>query len=78
MIIIIIIIINRVKLSKDQNHGKVYGRMVWRGRPKPKDEKIGATLKDNWELVSLPNYKEFAAKPEDIDAIIPTNTERTI
>ena len=73
-----ITIIKRVKLSKDQNHGKVYGRLVWRGRPKPKDEKISATLKEQWKLISLPNYKEFSGKKEEIDSLIPTNTERLV
>ena len=59
--------ITRVELSKDQNHGKVFGRMVWRGRPKEIEERLGSTLKKEWRLVSLPDYSQ---------PIVPTTAPR--
>ena len=49
----------RVKLSKDQEHGKAYGRLVWNGRPKPSVSLIGGSLKKDWKLVATPDYKKF-------------------
>lgn len=65
-------IVTRVNLSKDQNHGDAWGRMVWRGRLKLKEEKIGAPLKDEWKLVSTPDYKKFKGDLEVIFAGMPT------
>ncbi len=60
-----------VRLSvKDQTHGKAWGRLVWRGRPKAQDEKIGGVLKKQWRMVQKPNYKTFSATPEDLNALI--------
>lgn len=53
-------LITRVQLSKDQNHGKVFGKMVWRGRQKELEERIGSTLKKEWQIVSLPDYSSAA------------------
>lgn len=69
---------HRVKLTPDQKHGTVYGRMVWRGRPKDVDEKISSALKKEWKLLALPDYSAFNASPEDLSKLIPTNTERTV
>lgn len=55
--------------QKDQTHGKAWGRLVWRGRPKLKDERIGAPLKKQWSLVSLPDHK-FKGTPEELLQII--------
>ena len=57
-------------MSKDQNHGKAWGRLVWRGRPKAKIESIGCTLKKEWSLVETPNYKTFTGSDEDLIAIM--------
>jgi Mitochondrial 28S ribosomal protein S34 len=46
-------------LSKDQNHGKVYGKLFWKGKEIPKIQKIGNTYKDEWKVVSVPNYESF-------------------
>ena len=67
----------RVKLSADQNHGKVYGRLVWRGLPKTKDEKIHSALKREWKLVGFPDYRTFHNKAKEIDALVPKSTSRT-
>lgn len=69
--------VNRVRLTPDQKHGTVYGRMVWRGRPKPVEEKITSSLKKEWKLLALPDYSTFKATPEELNSMIPTNTERT-
>jgi len=66
-------IVTKVKLSSDQKHGRVWGRLVWRGRAQPKDESIGSTLQKEWSLVGLPNYSKFKAKPEHIDELIKTS-----
>ena len=61
----------RVKLSqKNQAHGKAWGRMVWRGRPKEKDERIGGPLKHQWSLVRLPDYAKFSGSRDDLEKII--------
>lgn len=64
-------VITRVKLSKDQNHGKVYGRLVWRGRSKDKDERITSALKKEWEMLSMPDYSKYEAKPDQVESLIP-------
>ena len=48
--------ITKVKLSKDQNHGTIFGRLVWNGREKPRDQRINTALKKQWSLVGLPDY----------------------
>ncbi len=50
--------------------------MVWRGRPKLKDEKIGSSLKKQWKMVQLPDYQKFSATPEDLEAIIAADREK--
>ena len=62
-------IITKTKLSKDQLHGKVWGQMVWRGRLKPSQEKIGSPLKNEWTLVDVPDYKKFDGVIQDSAAI---------
>lgn len=61
----------RVKLSEDQQHGKIHGRLVWRGRAKPADQKITTALKKEWTLISTPNYQSFQGTPADIAKLIP-------
>lgn len=58
-------------MSKDQNHGKAFGQLVWRGRPKEKIKQIGAALKKEWRLLETPNYKHFTASAEDLAKLIP-------
>ena len=58
-------------------HGKVYGKLIWRGRPKEKEEKIGPRLKKQWLLLDLPDYTKFQGHPEHINELIPKTTERT-
>jgi len=52
------------KLSKDQEHGKVYGQLVWNGRLKEKVEEIGCVNKKQWSLVSTPDYGTYKADQE--------------
>lgn len=52
--------------SEDGAHGKIWGRLVWRGVAKPKDEKITTALKAQWMLLELPDYKSFRPTPEKI------------
>ena len=53
----------RVALSKDQDHGKVFGRFVWNGIPKSEDKRIGSALKKQWKLVGTPDYHNFKPNP---------------
>lgn len=48
-----------VKIPAGKTHGKVYGRLVWNGVPKEKNEEIRCPLKKQWSLVSFPDYKTF-------------------
>jgi hypothetical protein len=67
----------RVKLSaKDQTHGKAWGRLFWRGRPKPVDQKIGGTLKNQWFLVQLPDYQKFRGTPEELSVMIEEDKQK--
>ena len=55
-----------MKLSKDQEHGKAYGVLTWRGKKIEGVSKIGCTGKPQWELLSTPDYRNFVpdAKPK--------------
>ena len=55
----LILNIIRVRLSKDQNHGKIYGQLVWRGKTIEKVTKVCCPLKKEWKLVSTPDYDNF-------------------
>ena len=44
--------------------------MVWRGRPKGREERIGPARKPDWKLLEIPNYHTFKNKPENIDSIM--------
>jgi hypothetical protein len=61
----------RVKLSPDQNHGKVYGRFVWKGASRGKEEQIRSPLKKEWHLVDLPDYSSFTATAQDLEKLAP-------
>lgn len=52
--------------SEDGLHGKAWGRLVWRGVAKPKDEKITTALKPQWKLIDLPDYRSFRPTHEQI------------
>jgi len=67
-----------VKLSKDQNHGKVYGRLVWRGKAKPNDTRITTALKPQWSLLGVPDYFSFKGRPAEVEKIFEANTERLV
>jgi hypothetical protein len=57
-------LITDVKLSKDQNHGKAYGQLVWNGRPQAGTVEIGAPLKKEWSLLETPDYSKFKGKSQ--------------
>mmetsp|Transcript_6055 Transcript_6055/g.9148 ORF Transcript_6055/g.9148 Transcript_6055/m.9148 type:complete len:132 (-) Transcript_6055:41-436(-) len=63
-------ILRRVVLSKDQDHGKAWGRLVWRGRPQSHDQRIHSARKHQWKLVEVPDYRHFKGKNEDVDNIV--------
>ena len=70
-------VITKVKLSKDQEHGNVYGRLVWRGKAKNYDMKIGPALKKQWSLMQAPDYSSFKGKDEEVSALYENCVERT-
>lgn len=43
-------------MSKDQNHGRAWGQLVWNGRPSGTVQRITCGLKSQWSLVNLPDY----------------------
>ena len=68
-------VITKVQLSsKSQEHGKVWGRLIWRGKAKDKNEMMGSPLKKEWNLVSLPDYGKFTGDDKDVEAIIAANS----
>eukprot|EP00981_Chlorochromonas_danica_P013668 scaffold6634_cov229-Ochromonas_danica.AAC.12 len=48
-----------VRIPAGKTHGKIYGRLVWNGVPKGKNEELRCPLKKEWSLVSFPDYKTF-------------------
>ena len=71
-------VVTRVKLSKDQNHGTIHGRLVWRGKSKPEDRRINSALKKQWSILELPNYRNFKGKPDEVAKLFPDpSLERT-
>ena len=71
-------VITKVHLSpKSQVHGKVWGRLIWRGKAKEKNELMGSPLKKEWQLISLPDYSKFAGGDDDVDAIVAENSIST-
>eukprot|EP01039_Chlorochromonas_danica_P007326 gene7326-8108_t len=52
-------IITSVRIPAGKTHGKIYGRLVWNGVPKGKNEELRCPLKKEWSLVSFPDYKTF-------------------
>ena len=53
-----------MKLSKDQEHGKAYGVLTWRGKQMKEVSKIGSTGKHQWKLLATPDYKNFVPDPK--------------
>ncbi len=62
-------------MSKDQNHGKAWGRLVFNGKVRPKDERIGAHHKKVWKLAAVPNYSDFKGTFECISKEIAIATD---
>jgi hypothetical protein len=59
-------------------HGSIWGRMVWKGRAKPVNERIGRAMKPDWKLLELPNYKHFKGSQTEIDEIIKKSAQEWI
>ncbi len=59
---------NSVKLSKDQDHGIAWGKLVWRGRPKQRIQKIGPARKGGWSLLSTPDYHAFKGNADHLNS----------
>lgn len=70
-------VVTRVKLSPDQNHGKAYGKLVWRGKARAEEEEIRSPLKKQWSIVGMPDYKTFNATAEDLEKIVSQSEEST-
>lgn len=56
-------------------HGSIWGRMIWKGRAKPLNERIGRAIKPDWKLLELPNYKHFKGSQNEIEEIIKTSAQ---
>ena len=56
-------------------HGSIWGRMIWKGRAKPINERIGRAIKPDWKLLELPNYKHFKGSQNEIEEIIKTSAQ---
>jgi len=61
----------RVKPSADPSHGKAWGKLVWRGRLKEKEERIRTGLKKEWKLLEFPDYQKFSGNVGDIIKAVP-------
>ena len=59
-------VVTKVTLSKDQEHGRVWGVLVWRGIRHTKVERIGAPLKKEWSLVGVPDYSKLYGNEEEM------------
>ncbi|KAG8931345.1 hypothetical protein FRC03_002397 [Tulasnella sp. 419] len=45
--------VTQVRLKDEGRHGKVWGRLIWKGQPiKERDERIRKGLKYSWKLVT--------------------------
>lgn len=60
-------IVTKVKLTPDQNHGRAWGVMVWRGIRKEREERMPAPLKNQWNIVDLPDYKKLGGNAEEFE-----------
>lgn len=60
----------RVKLSKDQDHGSAYGRLVWRGKPQAHDRRIHSARKGQWSLVDAPDYTKYKGSEANHDELV--------
>ena len=57
--------------AHNQSAGRIYGRLVWRGVPKAKDEEITSSYKKEWSVIALPDYGKFKGTAEEVTAMIP-------
>ena len=64
-----------MELSKDQDHGKAWGRLVWRGRPQEKDDRIHSARKRQWSLVETPDYRSFKGDTASVQQVIDESQE---
>jgi hypothetical protein len=72
-------IITKVKLSKDQDHGDIWGKMVWRGiRKTEQPKKLASVFKKQWTLLDLPDYSKFHGTTDEMDALLLTHGMETI
>ncbi|TPX61003.1 hypothetical protein SpCBS45565_g07370 [Spizellomyces sp. 'palustris'] len=47
--------VTETKLKNDMAHGKVYGRLTWRGKEVEKNDQIRAALKHKWHIYEPPH-----------------------
>ena len=66
----------RVNLSPDQKHGKVWGRLVWRGKA-GEEELIRSPLKKQWSLLNLPDYSTFNGTVDEVNNMLPKDSIET-
>lgn len=72
-------IITKVRLSKDQGHGDVWGKLVWRGiRKNYHPRKLASTLKKEWKILDLPDYNTFKGSEEEMEDFLKTHGEERV
>ena len=59
-------IVTKVTMGSNQERGKAWGVLVWRGIRKSKSQRIGATQKDEWFLVGTPDYSKLGGNEEEM------------
>lgn len=60
-------IITKVSPTPDQQHGRAWGVMVWKGIRKEKVERLGASQKKEWQLVGVPDYSKLAGSVPEFE-----------
>ncbi len=61
----------RVQPGGDPQHGKAWGKLVWKGRLKDKEERIKTGLKKEWKLLEFPDYQKFNGDAAEVLKSIP-------
>lgn len=59
-------------MSKDQDHGIAYGRLVWRGRPQKVDRRIHSARKSQWTIVDAPDYTQYKGTENNHGELVET------
>ncbi|KAI8914921.1 hypothetical protein DFJ77DRAFT_430848 [Powellomyces hirtus] len=64
--------VTNIQLDGDMAHGKVFGKLTWRGREEPKITEIRKISKYNWHLYQPPSEMKALEMKLGIPADAPT------